>query len=194
MSDKMDSIEEAPKASLSEECSVAPEVKKKKTRARKSTSKAQTKKTTARVSRKSNSRAKEPVQDNLGNIKESEHLPDEVSVENEKLGKVELQMSKALHRKLLKQSFDEGVGLEDFITELLAEGVVLRAWEIVERKNAMRGGNQSANGNHRSKGQGGNSKGYKNKGHRMSHGRYQSIMDDSSNFLEYVRNQERGRR
>ena len=89
------------------------------------------------------------------------------------------------HRKLIKQSYDEGVSVEEFISELLSEGVVLRAWEIVERKNAMRG-NQSANSNNnRSKGQGGNSKGYKNKGHRMSHCRYQSIMDDSSNFLEY---------
>ncbi len=157
----------------------------------------QSKKPASKTTRKSSAKAKDSVQDNVGNIIESESLPKEVAVEQESLGTVELKLSKSLHRKLIKQSYDEGVSVEEFISELLSEGVVLRAWEIVERKNAMRGsqsGNSNNSNNNRSKGQGGNSKGYKNKGHRMSHGRYQSIMDDSSNFIEYVRNQERGRR
>ena len=195
MSDKLEPMVETSSASLKDGNSQVKEVKKKKTRTRKpSTVKAQSKKTVSKTTRKSSIRAKEPVQDNVGNIIESESLPKEVAIEQEDLGIVELKLSKSLHRKLIKQSYDEGVSVEEFISELLSEGVVLRAWEIVERKNAMRP-NQSANSNNnRSKGQGGNSKGYKNKGHRMSHGRYQSIMDDSSNFLEYVRNQERGRR
>ena len=84
--------------------------------------------------------------------------------------------------------------MEDFVSELLAESVVLRAWEIVERKNQMRStpshniNNRSGNNNN---GGAGNSRGRKG---RMSHGRYQSIMEDKATFLEYVRNQERSRR
>jgi predicted HicB family RNase H-like nuclease len=201
MSDKLEPIAETSSASVNDGNSQVKEVKKKKPRTRKpSTVKAQSKKPASKTTRKSSVKAKDSVQDSLGNIKESESLPKEVAVEEESLGTVELKLSKSLHRKLIKQSYDEGVSVEEFISELLSEGVVLRAWEIVERKNAMRGSqsgnsnNSNNSNNNRSKGQGGNSKGYKNKGHRMSHGRYQSIMDDSSNFIEYVRNQERGRR
>lgn len=201
MSDKLEPIAETSSTSINDGNSQVKEVKKKKPRTRKSpTVKAQSKKPATKAARKSPSKVKESVQESLGNVLESESIPKEVAVDQESLGAVELKLSKSLHRKLIKQSYDEGVSVEEFISELLSEGVVLRAWEIVERKNAMRGsqsGNSNSNSNsnnNRSKGQGGNSKGYKNKGHRMSHGRYQSIMDDSSNFIEYVRNQERGRR
>ena len=115
-----------------------------------------------------------------------------------------IKLSAALCRKIRSQAEDEGIEVEDFVTELLAEGVVLRAFEIVERKNQMRNpsvgpivnrsGNNQPSGNSRGNihsGSGGNQR----KGHRgMSHGRYQSIMDDKATFLEYVRNQERSRR
>lgn len=111
-----------------------------------------------------------------------------------------VSLSKSLFRKIKEQAADEGISLEEFATELLSEGVVLRAWEIVERKNQMRGGNsQQPNGNNRG-GQPGNNRGGQNnynnhnKKGRMSHMRYQSIMDDKATFLEYVRNQERNRR
>ena len=192
MSEHLDSKDEAVKASTSVESESVAEVKKKKPRARKPAS---AKSSTTRASRKktSSQKPKKSVDDNIGNVRESEALPVEAGVDPDSLGSIELKLSKALHRKLIKQSYDEGVSVEEFISELLSEGVVLRAWEIVERKNAMRSNSGNSQQNNRSKGQG-NSKGYKNKGHRMSHGRYQSIMDDSSNFLEYVRNQERGRR
>lgn len=103
-----------------------------------------------------------------------------------------INLSNSLLRKLSKQAEDEGVSLEDFVSELLAESVVLRAWEIVERKSQMRS-TPSQNPNSRSGNSSGNSRNNNRKG-RMSHGRYQSIMDDKATFLEYVRNQERSRR
>ena len=116
-----------------------------------------------------------------------------------------VKLSRALMRKLKEQAMDEGISLEEFVTELLAESVVLRAWEIVERKNQMKGGgnspgnarnpgpsgaNNNANrGQRGNKGGGGGGGG----GHRggMNPLRYQSIMEDKATFLEYVRNQER---
>jgi hypothetical protein len=119
-----------------------------------------------------------------------------------------VNLSHSLLRKLKEQALDEGISLEEFVTELLSEGVVLRAWEIVERKNQMKGHNPSAGsgmgGNNRHSMPNGNQSGNSNrngnqrggnKGHRgMSHMRYQTIMEDKATFLEYVRNQERTRR
>ncbi len=51
-----------------------------------------------------------------------------------------LKVSKALKKRLEMSARDEGVTVQDLASELLAEGLVLRAWEIVERKSAMRGG------------------------------------------------------
>lgn len=129
-----------------------------------------------------------------------------------------VRLSESLVKKLKEQAADEGISLEEFISELLAESVVLRAWEIVERKNAMKGpsgqgqgpagggrnnnynnqnqgnkGNNQRGGGGGGSGSGGGNQG--NKGHRgMSHVRYQSIMDDKATFLEYVRSQEKTRR
>lgn len=125
-------------------------------------------------------------------------------VENDGL---HLRLSQSLTKKLKEQAADEGISLEEFVGELLAESVVLRAWEIVERKNAMKGhqpqgpsSNQRPNNNNSNQG-GGNRGGPRgqgqgqnqgNKGHRgMSHVRYQTIMDDKATFLEYVRSQEK---
>lgn len=122
-----------------------------------------------------------------------------------------IRLSESLVKKLKEQAADEGISLEEFISELLAESVVLRAWEIVERKNAMKGGhnqgpgmqgggrnfnnqgqsNKSNNNNQRS---GNNPQGGGGKGQRMNQQRYQSIMDDKATFLEYVRSQEKTRR
>lgn len=124
-------------------------------------------------------------------------------VENDGL---RLRLSQSLTKKLKEQAADEGISLEEFVGELLAESVVLRAWEIVERKNAMKGHSPQGPSSHRPNsnnnsnqgganrgGQRGNNQG--NKGHRgMSHVRYQTIMDDKATFLEYVRSQEKSRR
>lgn len=108
---------------------------------------------------------------------------------------VSVKVSQSLGNKLRRQAEEEGISLEDFVTELLSEGVVLRAWEIVERKNQMRTAtNQPMGSRSGSSNSSGNSRSGGRKGGRMSHGRYQSIMDDKATFLEYVRNQERSRR
>jgi hypothetical protein len=132
-----------------------------------------------------------------------------------------LQLSAALHSRLRHQAQDEGISVEALALEMLAESVVLRAWEIVERKSAMRGlsngpgggqaqgsynrggyGNQSqANGNTKhprpqygaSAGQNQHSNGQRAQGYNGGHGRHQNNawMEDKAAFLEYVRNQEK---
>jgi hypothetical protein len=70
-----------------------------------------------------------------------------------------VKISRQLHSKLVRSAQDEGVSLEALVQELLAEGATLRAWEIIERKHAMRGsvntqpsapmgGNRNFNGNY----------------------------------------------
>lgn len=109
-----------------------------------------------------------------------------------------VELSQSLRRKIAQQAAQEGISINDFIAELLAEGVVLRAWEIVERKNQMRGSHSGSQASHGGRSGNHNSRNHnrhnKNSRGGMSHGRYQSIMDDKATFLEYVRNQERSRR
>lgn len=122
---------------------------------------------------------------------------------NDNSEQLRVKLSKSLVRKLREQAADEGIGLDEFVTELLSESVVLRAWEIVERKNQMKGG-QPSMGNGRGNGphtpqqnrNNNNGQGHRgNKGHRgMNHSRYQTIMEDKGAFMEYVRGQERNRR
>lgn len=132
---------------------------------------------------------------------DQEHLDVETEVAQEgrsepQTGELTVTLSRALLRKLGEQAREESISLEELVRELLSESVVLRAWEIMERKIQMRGGNtQGSQGNQRGGGNQGGHRGGHRKGHRgMSHGRYQSIMDDKATFLEYVRNQERNRR
>lgn len=123
-----------------------------------------------------------------------------------------LEVSRALRKRLEMSARDEGVSVEDLASELLAEGLVLRAWEIVERKSAMRGGGspqqihqqQQRQGNVRhGGGHGGNHGGNKQGGGNNKHGGGRmnkrhaahaaslNLMEDKAAFLEYVRNQER---
>ena len=133
--------------------------------------------------------------------------------EDPNAGKLSLQISRALYFRMKHQAREEGLSLEEYAVELLAEGVVLRAWEIIEKKGQMRGvaaspGNSNAPRQQQGQGNSGNnarghsqqqSQGSNNNNNRkgpgrMSQNRYQSIMDDKANFLEYVRSQERNRR
>ena len=52
--------------------------------------------------------------------------------------KFELKLTATLYRKLCEKSKKEGVTVNELASELLAEGLVLRAWEIMERKIAMK--------------------------------------------------------
>ena len=133
-----------------------------------------------------------------------------------------VKISQTLKRKLISKAQQEGVSLSELVSELLAEGLVLRAWEIVERKAAMRGGkNDNSNSNLNNRAQNskysgrttsgssyssGRSRYVNNQNSSMQHGQnisrntgssrkfnYNQIMDDSANFLEYVRSQEKNK-
>lgn len=132
-----------------------------------------------------------------------------------------LKISDSLLRKLTNKSVLEGISVDEYAIELLAEGLVLRAWEIIERKshlsgqqqqgqgqrqnfnqphgnsrggqnqnrgNNFRGSNNSSNSSNNSNDKGGG-RNFRRNG--MSQNRYNSIMDDKAEFLEYVRAQER---
>ena len=58
-----------------------------------------------------------------------------------------LKLSQSLIGKLKHSAQEEGIDIGALVAELLAEGITLRAWEIIERKSAMRG-NGAGNGNH----------------------------------------------
>lgn len=133
-----------------------------------------------------------------------------------------LHLSRALVRKLRDNSREEGVSMEELAAELITEGVVLRAWEIVERKATMRGGNasqgnQGGNANNFNRGNNGNGNHgnhqHNNHSHQQKHftpgnkmaqkklqrqarqhANAMDLMADKAAFLEYVRNQEKKRR
>lgn len=100
-----------------------------------------------------------------------------------------VKLSRSLYAKLVLKAQDEGISVSEFASELLAEGLVLRAWEIMERKQTMRGGQPQQNYGHNRQ-QGGRHHG----DHRRGRGDYQAVMQDKAAFMEYVRNQERKRR
>lgn len=131
-----------------------------------------------------------------------------------------VRLSAQLHHRLIYSAREEGISLESLVQELLAEGATLRAWEIIERKGAMRGvqpqgnspGSQrqfsghpsSQNGNQRSggnRGPHGPNRPHQS-GHQGHQGNHQgnrrptsnAWMEDKAAFLEYVRNQEKRRR
>lgn len=144
-----------------------------------------------------------------------------VSEQKKKSEQLSLTLSQSLMRKLNGKAQAEGIAVDDLAAELIAEGLVLRAWEIMERKSAMRnshvpsGSNgqgrynfrsNSGQGTNRNRGQNkqnqnfgnGNNQvqnvngGFGNSNNRKSN--YKNIMDDSASFLEYVRNQEKKQR
>jgi hypothetical protein len=152
------------------------------------------------------------VDDHLELVDAPEPLPENLTI----------RISKALHRKLRDNAREEGVTIDEMISELLAEGVVLRAFEIVERKHTMRGGNQqqhrnlqnsNVNGNvsgnvaphgntqqgshqHRNQFQQGGNRQAQKKLQRQArqHANAMDLLQDKAAFLEYVRNQEKKRR
>lgn len=102
-----------------------------------------------------------------------------------------LPMSRSLARKVQQKATDEGVTPEELLCELVAEGLVLRAWEIMERKSTMRGGrpqnfNQKGGNRYREP----KSRRSFNRGNRAEKGA--ALLEDRAAFLEYVRSQEKG--
>ena len=104
---------------------------------------------------------------------------------------IQLRVSQSLHRKIKQKAADEGVPVHELLGELIAEGLVLRAWEIMERKVAMRSSSShSYKGNNRYEQRGGR-KNF-NKGNRSEKNAH--LLEDRAAFVEYVRNQEKGGR
>ena len=119
---------------------------------------------------------------------------------------LKIKISNKLFRTLSEKAKQEGLNPEELAHELIAEGLVLRAWEILERKSAMKGSsNYGTNNNNTSshKSSRTNNKhrgpnGAKNRtsfspNHNKRHHKYtqaSNILDNNANFIEYVRNQE----
>jgi hypothetical protein len=125
-----------------------------------------------------------------------------------------VRLSRSLYGKLLESAHDEGIGVEELAKEILAEGVSLRIWDILERRSRTREGemlrqqpqrsqqgsgnpgNQINQGNQGNQGNPGNHRGGQNRG---GHGpnknnrndrrqeRYNNILNDGPTFLEDVR-------
>jgi hypothetical protein len=112
---------------------------------------------------------------------------------------LEIKISGSLFRKLKDLSRTEGLSMDELATELVAEGCVVRAWELVERKATMKnlGGNTNHSGapSHNNRGGGGfNNKQNYNPKSKEGRNNYNKIMEDNAHFLEYVRNQEKRQR
>lgn len=138
---------------------------------------------------------------------------DSLSCEEEKTsstkeGKLDLTVSLSLYRKLHNKAKAEGISLGDLASELLAEGLVLRAWEIMERKSAMKVGSSvpAANARPGRQNYNRNNSNSNSNSNNHSRGRYRSTgsqaqgkrpkfssqdMGDNANFIEYVRSQEK---
>lgn len=104
-----------------------------------------------------------------------------------------LSLSQSLYKKLVGKSQIEGVSVNELASELISEGLVLRAWEIMEKKVNMR--TPQAQAQNRNQPQRGNFKNNRKGGHNNNKKQnFNHIMEDNANFLEYVRNQERNKR
>ncbi len=103
-----------------------------------------------------------------------------------------VQVSSSLKEKLARTAQEEGVSIDALAQELLAEGVVLRAWEIIEKKSAMRGNSQQQPQHRQQRHGNGNGNGPGPRRHQNQP--VGNWMEDRAAFLEYVRNQEKGGR
>ncbi len=116
-------------------------------------------------------RRKEPIPEPL----QSKKYPDQLK----------LPISQSLYRRLDLISRTERVNIETLVTEILTQGL--------ERRYEKRGGQQQQpqqNRQHHQQQRGG---GGHHGGHRQQRGRgYQQNLENRENFLEYVRNLEKG--
>lgn len=135
----------------------------------------------------------------------------------EELHGFHIKLSKSLFNALCAKSKEEGVSAQEFALELISEGLTLRAWEIMERKQAMKhgkpgpnnGGTASYTNNNRQNGKGGFRQGNNNfsrgrngynkfSNNPSNHGgrqnNFKNIIDDNASFIDYVRKQEKKNR
>lgn len=114
----------------------------------------------------------------------------ETAVKEEKA--LVLPLSKSLLKKIERKAVDEGVTVTELVCELISEGLVLRAWEIMERKSTMRGtgpGNSYGKSSRYRE-----QKGRRNFNRSNRADKNNNILEDRAAFLEYVRNQEKSRK
>lgn len=105
--------------------------------------------------------------------------------QNPNIKNLSIQISHSLYNKLLDLTKKEGLrSVEDLVIEILSQGVMLKAWEILEKKFSEQK-NQSLQHN----------QSY-NKGSKknFSRNQYFNIMDDKAAFLEYVRSLDKKRK
>ena len=114
---------------------------------------------------------------------------------------LEIKISGSLYRKLKELSRSEGLTVDELANELVTEGCVVRAWELIERKAAMKGNSGNSTHNGPSPGNGRNNPGFNNNNKqnynpksKQGRSNYNKIMEDPAHFLEYVRNQEKRQR
>jgi hypothetical protein len=144
--------------------------------------------------------------DSRGNANQSAQAPGSRNAPQEEVRELSIQFPKSLFRKLTFMAQDEGVSIEDLAFELIAEGAVIRAWEIVEKKSTMRQG-QSPQGNgpaapnryrqnqNRGPNNGNNQNRRNNNANRGRNPQnIHKLIEDKASFMEYVRNQEKKQR
>ncbi len=114
---------------------------------------------------------------------------------------LEIKISGSLYRKLKELSRTEGLSVDELACELVTEGCVVRAWELVERKAAMKSHSGNATHNGSNSGNGRSNPGFNNNNKqsynpksKQGRSNYNKIMEDNAHFLEYVRNQEKRQR
>ena len=126
--------------------------------------------------------------------KRQQQVHDKQEVAEETSEVFALRVSQTLSRKIKQKAADEGISPHELACELIAEGLVLRAWEIMERKSTMRSapsGNYKSNNRYRG---GGEQKGRKNFNKANRAEKHAHILEDRAAFVEYVRNQEKNRK
>jgi hypothetical protein len=112
-------------------------------------------------------------------------------------GTLAVPVSAALRRQLDAQAQEDGISSGQLAAELLAEGLVLRAWDLQGRPNgrAPVPGQQTASQASGAPGRGPRRHRQDNRGDRQRAPRAAATdMDDQATFLAYVRQQERQRR
>jgi predicted RNase H-like HicB family nuclease len=105
--------------------------------------------------------------------------------EHEWSGKLELNISKSLHRELEFLSKNDEITPEELAMELISEGLGRRyGGHRYYRSSKKREYNKGGGNNH-------NQGGYNQRRRGMSNEKYNNIMEDKAHFLEYVRNLEK---
>ncbi len=136
-------------------------------------------------------RLEEEMAAQLANIAQhGGHVPPAVDdVEDGKLGQLQVRLSKSTHRELLWAARQEGVPVDQLAGEILSAAVESRRARGPGRPRPQQGGRPDGQ---RDDDIGNRVDGRDGRPQRGYGARYHGIMDDSANFLEYVRGLEAG--